>query len=483
MPERETDKSFPLFPGAAGAQPPRPTGGTLTGSAVGQFAIVLRGYDRGQVDVHVNQLETSISELTRRGKTEHAELVQLRDEIESHRREVAEAKRILAETERPTYAGLGTRAQELLRLAEEQAIEIVSGSEAEKARRMGEAANQAGEIRRAAEVAATAVREIADREAAATVMAAEQAGAAMRDAAARAAENERDAADREAQTVREAAAADSDDLRGSADRDVARLRAISEREAAEIRATARGEAEHLRIVVKRETDTLRAEVDQLTEETRHRANEDRSVLDVEIARVRENSERDAAARHDAAVAAASRIMGEAEQRAEDAHRREVAAREVSAQLEADAEHNANAVVAAARNEADSTLASARSRAEEIIGRALAESEQMRAAAEQHADELSRQHDSVQGYFNQLRAVLGSAGGLDPAAAAVVAAAQADGSLPSVASLPGDGARPSGIPDHDGSGPRDTAERVDDGSDSEDRDDDAPHPGAAELRSA
>ncbi len=423
MPDRAKDTSFPLFAGAPGEQAPKPSGGTLTGSAVGQFAVVLRGYDRGQVDVHVSQLETSISELTRRGKAEHSELVALREQVEGHRREIAEARRILAETERPTYAGLGARAQELLRMAEEQAVEIVSGSEAERARRMSEVASQVTEIRRSSEAAALAAREGAEREAQARVDAAEQAAVAMRQTAAEAAERVRDEAEREAQTAREETAGDVEELRGSAERDSARVRAVADREAAEIRARSRGESEQLRMGTKRETDTLRAEVEQLAEEIRHRVNQDRSDLDVELARMRENSERDAAARHEAAVAGASRLMHEAEQRAEDARRRKEAATSAGTQLRTEAEQQAHRMLTAARAESESTLTDARTRADQMLAEALGESERLRAEAEQHAENLTRQHDSVQGYFNQLRAVLGSAGQMDEATEAVMRAAQ------------------------------------------------------------
>ncbi|WP_159055994.1 DivIVA domain-containing protein, partial [Thermobifida fusca] len=72
-----------------------------------EFDIVLRGYDRTQVNEYLAQLRQE-------GR-------QAREEAEKLRKELAEAKRQLQEQERPTYSGLGARIEQLLRLAEEQA--------------------------------------------------------------------------------------------------------------------------------------------------------------------------------------------------------------------------------------------------------------------------------------------------------------------------------------------------------------------------
>src|SRR5437762_10581521 len=83
-----------------------------------EFVTVMRGYDRQQVDEHIRQIE--------------AEGRQHRDHAQATRRELSEARRQIQEQERPAYSGLGGRIEQLLRLAEDQATEVVqaAGSEA-----------------------------------------------------------------------------------------------------------------------------------------------------------------------------------------------------------------------------------------------------------------------------------------------------------------------------------------------------------------
>src|SRR6266496_4297980 len=95
------------------------------------FVTAMQGYERQQVDEHISQ---------------------------------SEAHRQLHEQQRPTYSGLGTRIEQLLRLAEEQATELVqaAGSEASEikaATRADAAELRAGAENEAAELRANAKRE------------------------------------------------------------------------------------------------------------------------------------------------------------------------------------------------------------------------------------------------------------------------------------------------------------------------------------
>ena len=74
----------------------------------------MRGYDPQQVNEHLAQLE--------------GEVRQHKDQVQAMHRELAEAHRQLQEQERPTYSGLGARIEQLLRLAEEQATELVQAA-------------------------------------------------------------------------------------------------------------------------------------------------------------------------------------------------------------------------------------------------------------------------------------------------------------------------------------------------------------------
>ena len=79
-----------------------------------EFATVMRGYDKHQVDEHIRTLEVEVR--------------QHREQAQASRRELSEAHRQIQEQERPTYSGLGARIEQLLRLAEEQATELVQAS-------------------------------------------------------------------------------------------------------------------------------------------------------------------------------------------------------------------------------------------------------------------------------------------------------------------------------------------------------------------
>src|SRR5271165_1432410 len=82
-----------------------------------EFVTAMRGYDRHQVDEHIRQIEAAVR--------------QHREQVQAMQRELSEAHRQLREQERPAYAGLGARIEQLLRLAEEQATELVQAARSE----------------------------------------------------------------------------------------------------------------------------------------------------------------------------------------------------------------------------------------------------------------------------------------------------------------------------------------------------------------
>ena len=106
-----------------------------------EFAKVMRGYDPQQVNEHLATLE--------------GDLRQHKDQVQAMHQELADAHRQLQEQERPTYSGLGARIEQLLRLAEEQATELVQAARSE-----------ANEIKAASKVDAAEVRASAENEAA-----------------------------------------------------------------------------------------------------------------------------------------------------------------------------------------------------------------------------------------------------------------------------------------------------------------------------
>src|SRR2546430_17718571 len=109
------------------------------------FAKVMRGYDQHQVDEYLKQAD--------------AEMRQHRDQVQALQQELSDAHRQIREQKRPTYSGLGSRIEQLLRLAEEQATEIVGESRAGANELNAPPKGGRAELRAPAETEATELRD------------------------------------------------------------------------------------------------------------------------------------------------------------------------------------------------------------------------------------------------------------------------------------------------------------------------------------
>ena len=89
-----------------------------------EFAIAMRGYDRTQVDQKLEKLNRQLNDARR-------EVASLDQRAMMLAGELAEAQKRLREADKPSYAGLGSRIEQLLRSAEEQSASIVSKANAE----------------------------------------------------------------------------------------------------------------------------------------------------------------------------------------------------------------------------------------------------------------------------------------------------------------------------------------------------------------
>jgi cell division septum initiation protein DivIVA len=272
------------------------------------FPVVRRGYDRTAVDAFARQANTENRELRRQYETLAAHCARLEAEREATPAVAAEAD----------YAGLGGRAQEILRIAEEQALDLTSratadadrlaeqtehevqmlrdhaAAELEEIRRtelarigtlrgqaereaaslVGSASAEAEQLLQAARLAAAAVRAEAEGKARATVESAQlQAGTLLADA------------ERDALTIRQQAAADrdrvlaeltaeSDDLRGRIEQTLAESTALHRRSAEQLAAES-AEASRLRAEALAEVERIRqaavAEADELVGTARRQA--------------------------------------------------------------------------------------------------------------------------------------------------------------------------------------------------------------------
>src|SRR3954451_5899993 len=119
------------------------------------FTVAMRGYDREQVDEQIAAMQAALAKA--RDTVE-----QLDAQNRKMTNDMTEAQRQLREVDRPSYAGLGARIEQLLRLAEEQASDVVAAAtkdaedslaqaRVEAAQARANAQNEAGELTAAAQ--------------------------------------------------------------------------------------------------------------------------------------------------------------------------------------------------------------------------------------------------------------------------------------------------------------------------------------------
>lgn len=198
-----------------------------TASAVGNFPSALRGYDRTAVDDYVRSLEAAVVQTRRRAAGLEQQIATLQSELAD-----------LTEKHQATevdYASLGGRASDILRLAEEQAREVLAqaNTDAERvkelARRDADLARQEAD-RTGTDIRATGAAELerlrtqSQTEIADLIAKATAEAEAVVAAARRQAESLQRSADHEAQTLRQNAYLDTEALRRAADSEVADIR-------------------------------------------------------------------------------------------------------------------------------------------------------------------------------------------------------------------------------------------------------------------
>ena len=248
-----------------GARPAAPRAQTPT------FPTVRRGgYDATAVDTKVRQLVDETGRLS-------GALTEAERRVGDLEREIAAAREELAETERPSYAGLGGRASSMLRLAEEEAGEI-----------RGTAERDAEEIRSQATRDAQAIR--AD-------------------------------ATREAEDMRMVQLKELDEHRARILADAEQERSLARNEAADVLAAARRESDQLRLAADQESTEMRTSAQRDVEQARAAA--DREVQEARrtLAVEKERLAREATDHHNTAMAETQRLVAEAEQRASAAEER------------------------------------------------------------------------------------------------------------------------------------------------------------------
>ncbi len=370
------------------------------GSPTGGFTTVVRGFDRVQVEQHVRQLEAALSQQRARTQELDKQIVRLRQEL-------AQATTSLREVEQPSYSGLGARIEHLLRLAEEQASELVGQAEAEATEMRSVASVDAAEKRAAAEHDADEARSSAKRQADEQIEIARAEAEEARSAAQREASNLVEAAQREAAKVRAGIEHDAAEKRATAERDLTRFRTAAEREVTDMRATARREVEELRGNAKRDIEQMRAEAEARLDEVRTRADKELTELELALTGKREQAEREDSERHEVAVTKTHKLVTEAEARAADADNRAKSAHDRAEQVRREADEQAKALVSGARRNSDQLVAEAKAHSDMLLGEAKSEAVRIQTTARREVADLTRQRDAITGHLTQLRNLLGA----------------------------------------------------------------------------
>jgi DivIVA domain-containing protein len=191
------------------------------------FAIGIRGYDRGAVDRYVEQVNRLIAELEISSSPESAVRHAL-DEVSEETRDLLQRAHDTADE---ITARSRAKADERLERTAAEAAAMLESTQRKAAELRAEAQRESDELRAKVAGETAEMRESAARDTAEAREEAAREAAEVRDSAAREATELRDAAAREAAVLRDAAESDAQQVRAAAQRDAEELRATARREA------------------------------------------------------------------------------------------------------------------------------------------------------------------------------------------------------------------------------------------------------------
>ena len=318
-----------------------------------------------------------------------------------------DAHRQIQEQERPTYSGLGARIEQLLRLAEEQATELVQAARSEANEIKAAAKVDGAELRAAAENEAAELRANAKRETDDMRGAAEREADSIRTTARREADELTSTTEREVAKLRATADHEVAEKRAATERDIAKLRTTTEREVAQLKAAAKRERDEILTTSKRQADEMRSQAQRILEESEAQRAQAEAEFEIQLAARREEAERQEAERLSAAQAATQKLVSEAEQRASTAEQRAAKASAQADQTRRDADQHARQLVSATRRRTPTRSSpQAKAQADQLMSETKTEAERRRVAAQREVDELTRQKDNISTHLAQVRQLLG-----------------------------------------------------------------------------
>ena len=119
-------------------------------SAEGQFPVVMRGYNRAEVDSAIAGLQRELMDANTERSAQSQEIKRLGSLLEVFENDASSS-------DKPTYAGLGAKLEMVLRTAEEQSTQLISASDIEAQRILSEARAEAERLVSAAHTEADAL--------------------------------------------------------------------------------------------------------------------------------------------------------------------------------------------------------------------------------------------------------------------------------------------------------------------------------------
>lgn len=347
------------------------------------FPVVMRGYDRGQVDDAILDLKREIMQLS----AQNAQLASELKEVISARESAEQA---LSEAGDPSYAGVGAKAALILSTAEDQAQKLIQDANREVERARNKLHQEIEDLHGEAKGYYDSL--VAE-------------------------------AQRRADRIMTAARSDYDELLSKARSDANRISEESIREAGSIRGAISTEVARMRANAKREVESLKAAVERDLAERKliaHRENnrafsaelanaalteQARIDLELELTARRAEAENEYLRKHQEAVAATQRYLDDANAQLSIALTRANAAQLEAETLEAAAISINQQTTDAARKKADAIVAAAEAEARSIVTQAAKEADQKIANAKDALEKIQAERDSVEVYLRNLRSVL------------------------------------------------------------------------------
>lgn len=323
-----------------------------TASAVGNFPVAIRGYDRTAVDDYVRSLEARVVQEGHRTTDLKRQLGEVQDQLQQTRNEL---------DQRPTgevdYSSLGARAGHILRMAEEQAQEMLDNANAE--------ANQ--------------LRETGQGDA----------------------ERLRQQAEAEAERVRRSTRDELEKLRADGRSEVVAEIDRARSEATAISAAAQREADATRREAQQEADSTRQSGYLEGEEYKNAAETEAAEIRRQVAEERETVTAELKRAHQESVTATGQLLTEATQHHQQAGERMAADIDTAAKLRSDAQAEAERIRLDATDEAERVVTAAKTQAERITRRTQQEFAWRKEQLKRDTDNLLQRKQAV---LNQLQSL-------------------------------------------------------------------------------